>query len=95
VASAGSALAEDAVDDAGLLTACAISAGPAPAQGDPPSYSVEIAADVSPRMQPKDVAQVVATRTARPIRGVGPGGVKLFSEVHRAPDESAPGARKK
>jgi hypothetical protein len=89
VASAGSALAEDAVDDAGLLTACAISAGPAPAQGDPPSYSVEIAADVSPRMQPKDVA------TARPIRGVGPGGVKLFSEVHRAPDESAPGARKK
>lgn len=68
-----------------LLTACMIPTGAAPAMAGEESYRVEIAADVSPRMQAKDVAQVVATATARPIRGVGPG--EADGEVRMMPSQ--------
>jgi hypothetical protein len=68
-----------------LVAACTISAGPAPAMAGEESYRVEIASDVSPRMQAKDVAQVVATATARPIRGVGPGGAD--GEIRMVPSQ--------
>ncbi len=54
-------------------TAAVVLVGPGPAAAQQAAYTVEIAADVAPRMDVAGVVQVVAARTARPIRGVQPG----------------------